>query len=121
MGLVSRLRAAGIGRTLPSARDAAQAASGLELARTGPRLAVCVAGALRTFLELPVQESFARNFPNADVFHHLFLGTELSGRGQGAEAAPSRELLLRLRNATRGRHTRPFARRTYDPLLASLC
>ena len=52
------------------------------------RTAACIVGGLRTFAEPTVQESLELHLPRAtaDLFNYLFLGEELSGRGQGAEA-----------------------------------
>ena len=49
-------------------------------------LAVCVQGAVRTFANTTVAESFERlRFPeNTHFFHYMFVGKELSARGQEA-------------------------------------
>ena len=49
---------------------------------TRPRVAVCVAGAVRSLTEEKVRSSFNSFYGDADVFYHLYVGVELSLRGQ---------------------------------------
>jgi len=51
-----------------------------ELAR--PRVAVCVAGAVRSLTEEKVQSSSNKVYIDPDMFYHLYVGIELSLRGQ---------------------------------------
>lgn len=46
------------------------------------RIAVCVAGAVRSLVERPVYETMWKFFPSTDVYAHLFTSVELSARGQ---------------------------------------
>ena len=47
-----------------------------------PRVAVCVAGAVRSLTEEKMQSSLVKFYSGADVFYHLYVGVELSLRGQ---------------------------------------
>ena len=66
-----------------------------------PRLAICVAGALRTFIEPEVASAFwqAIGRTEYDVFFHVFVGEELSARGQ-EETSDLLSTALALRNAS---------------------
>ena len=89
-GLLSKrheARSQGAGRT----RGAAAPAASREPA-TGPRrTAVCVAGAARTVAAADVSRALGRFVDGtpADLFFHLFVGAELSFRGQGGVAPAS--------------------------------
>ena len=74
-----------------------------------PRVAVMIVGALRTFTDAMVQESIQLDVldvlaPQSDVFYYLFVGEELSNRGQrAADATPDARTLERLMELTKGR------------------
>ena len=69
-----------------------------------PRVATCVVGAMRTFTDPIIQESMVRNlarYDGSDVFLYLFVGEELSSRGQsGAESSLSPRNVKELLNLT---------------------
>lgn len=65
------------------------------------RLALCVAGALRSFTVPEVALGFWRTLrDNYDVFFHVFVGEELSERGQSLQTNDLLSTALALRNAT---------------------
>ena len=69
----------------PPADEASVAAPG------SVETAACVVGGLRTFSEPVVQESLSLHLPpsRVDLFLYLYLGEELSARGQGPDSAAS--------------------------------
>jgi len=64
-----------------------------------PRIAVCIAGAVRSLTEREVYSSIYKFYEDADIFYHLYVGVELSIRGQ-RKSLNSRDVTNALVNAT---------------------
>lgn len=64
-----------------------------------PRIAVCIAGAVRSLTDKRVYSSIQDFYKDADIFYHLYVGVELSLRGQRNFLNP-RDLTNALTNAT---------------------
>ena len=64
-----------------------------------PRIAVCIAGAVRSLTEKKVYSSIHNFYEDADIFYHLYIGAELSLRGQ-RKPLNSRKVTNSLVNAT---------------------
>ena len=62
------------------------------------RVAVCVAGAVRSLIDDRVMTSLARFYGQSDFYYHLFTGIELSARGQ--RSTDARQLHKALEKAT---------------------
>ena len=73
---------------LASLASSASNASSSIVPRQRSRVAVCFAGAVRALSEDKVQTAIRSFYKDADLFYHLYVGVELSMRGQRAVLDP---------------------------------